>query len=42
MEFWFAVIKVAAISVFLVIGSYFFATGHEVAGHIPDLHFYRK
>ncbi|MNQ80095.1 Aromatic amino acid transport protein AroP [compost metagenome] len=38
MEFWFAVIKVAAISIFLVIGSFFFATGHEVAGHIPGLH----
>lgn len=38
MEFWFAVIKVAAISIFLVVGSFFFATGHEVAGHIPGLH----
>lgn len=38
MEFWFAVIKVAAISVFLVIGSFFFATGHAVGGTIPGLH----
>ncbi|MFC3941559.1 amino acid permease [Pseudomonas gingeri NCPPB 3146 = LMG 5327] len=38
MEFWFAVIKVAAIGVFLAIGTYFFATGHEVAGHVPGLH----
>ncbi|HEN8709697.1 TPA: amino acid permease [Pseudomonas putida] len=38
MEFWFAVIKVAAISIFLIVGSYFFATGHEVGGTIPGLH----
>lgn len=38
MEFWFAVIKVAAISIFLIVGSYFFATGHEIAGNVPGLH----
>ncbi|MBN2975930.1 amino acid permease [Pseudomonas sp. FP597] len=38
MEFWFAVIKVCAITVFLVVGSFFFATGHAVAGSVPGLH----
>ncbi len=35
MEFWFAVIKVSAISTFLVIGTYFFVSGAEIAGHHP-------
>ncbi len=37
MEFWFAVIKVAAIGTFLAVGTFFFATGHEIAGHQPGL-----
>lgn len=37
LEFWFAVIKVAAIGAFLAVGTFFFATGQEIAGHQPGL-----
>lgn len=33
MEFWFALIKVAAIGLFLVVGTIIFGAGFEVAGH---------
>lgn len=35
MEFWFSIIKVGALTLFLVIGSYFFASGHIIDGHAP-------
>lgn len=34
-EFWFAMIKVAAIVGFMLIAVFFIATGHTVAGHTP-------
>lgn len=34
-EFWFAMIKVAAIVGFMLVAVYFIATGHEVAGNTP-------
>lgn len=37
MEFWFAVIKVAAIGAFLIVGTYFFVSGDEIAGHQAGL-----
>ncbi|MGB8419218.1 L-asparagine permease [Paraburkholderia sp.] len=38
MEFWFALIKVAAISLFLVIGSIILGTGMHVGGHTTGTH----
>ncbi|CAB3785238.1 L-asparagine permease [Paraburkholderia caffeinilytica] len=38
MEFWFALIKVAAISLFLVIGSIILGTGVHVGGHSTGVH----
>lgn len=38
MEFWFALIKVAAISLFLVIGTVILGTGMHVAGNAPGVH----
>ena len=38
MEFWFALIKVAAISLFLVIGSIILGTGTHVGGHTTGVH----
>jgi L-asparagine permease len=38
MEFWFALIKVAAISLFLVIGSIILGTGMHVAGNSTGVH----
>ncbi|MGK5554584.1 amino acid permease [Actinomadura kijaniata] len=37
LEFWFAMLKVAAISVFLVVGVVLVATGHRVGGHRATL-----
>ncbi|MFD5426343.1 amino acid permease [Streptomyces sp. NPDC127084] len=37
MEFWFAIIKVAALVIFMLIGIYLVATQHEVGGHTPGL-----
>ncbi|MFE7298680.1 amino acid permease [Streptomyces sp. NPDC057579] len=38
MEFWFAIIKVAALVAFMFIGIYLLATQHPVDGHTPGLH----
>ncbi len=38
MEFWFAVIKVGALSLFLLIGTLLLGTGHQVAGTAPGWH----
>lgn len=38
MEFWFALIKVAALTLFLIIGSLILGTGHQVAGHATGFH----
>jgi L-asparagine permease len=37
MEFWFAVVKVSALVLFLLVGLYLVLTQHEVAGHTPGL-----
>ncbi|AJC54614.1 MULTISPECIES: amino acid permease [Streptomyces] len=37
MEFWFAIIKVAALVVFMFIGIFLLATHHPVDGHTPGL-----
>jgi L-asparagine permease len=38
MEFWFSLIKVAALLTFLAVGTFILATGHPVAGTVPGLH----
>ena len=38
MEFWFALIKVAAIGLFLIVGTIFLGGGFVVGGHAPGLH----
>lgn len=38
MEFWFALIKVAAISLFLIVGTLFLASGNPVAGNPTGFH----
>lgn len=38
MEFWFSLVKVGALSVFLIVGTVFLASGHPVGGHLPGLH----
>src|SRR5579863_637463 len=38
MEFWFSLIKVAALLTFLAVGTAILATGHPVAGAAPGLH----
>ncbi|MGG2459939.1 amino acid permease [Streptomyces sp. RGM 3693] len=38
MEFWFAIIKVAALVAFMFIGIFLLATQHPVDGHTPGLH----
>ncbi|WP_042423186.1 amino acid permease [Streptacidiphilus anmyonensis] len=38
MEFWFAIVKVAAIVLFLVVGIVLLATAHPIAGQTPGLH----
>ncbi|WP_338675606.1 amino acid permease [Streptomyces sp. SCSIO 30461] len=37
MEFWFAIIKVAALVIFMLVGIYLVATQHEIGGHTPGL-----
>ncbi|MFF8883558.1 amino acid permease [Streptomyces flaveolus] len=37
MEFWFAIIKVSALVVFLVVGVFLVVTQHDVDGHTPGL-----
>ena len=38
MEFWFALVKVAAISLFLIVGVVFLGGGISVGGHTPGIH----
>ncbi|MFJ5333969.1 L-asparagine permease [Pectobacterium sp. CHL-2024] len=38
MEFWFALIKVAAIAIFLVVGTVYLGTGSPLDGNTPGLH----
>lgn len=38
MEFWFSLIKVGAISIFLIVGVVFLASGHPVGATTPGLH----
>ncbi len=38
MEFWFSLIKVAALVIFLIVGTLVLALGHPVAGAMPGLH----
>ncbi|CAI1599495.1 L-asparagine permease [Serratia nevei] len=38
MEFWFALIKVVAIALFLIVGVVFLGTGTPVAGHTTGMH----
>lgn len=38
MEFWFAIIKVGALVIFLMVGLFFVVTSHAVAGQSPGLH----
>ncbi|MEV6314025.1 amino acid permease [Streptomyces sp. NPDC051776] len=37
MEFWFAIIKVAALVAFMLVGIYLVVTHHEIDGHTPGL-----
>ncbi|MEV0963643.1 MULTISPECIES: amino acid permease [unclassified Streptomyces] len=37
MEFWFAIVKVGALVLFMLIGIFLVVTGHEVGGHTPGL-----
>ncbi|MET9887207.1 amino acid permease [Streptomyces sp. NPDC006430] len=37
MEFWFSLVKVAALTAFLLVGIYLVATSHEIDGHTPGL-----
>ncbi|WP_262137696.1 amino acid permease [Pseudomonas sp. Marseille-Q5117] len=38
LEFWFSLIKVVAISLFLIVGVVFLASGHPIDGHATGLH----
>ncbi|WP_175410133.1 amino acid permease [Streptomyces sp. TRM64462] len=38
MEFWFAIVKVAALVIFMGVGIFLIATSHDVGGHTPGLH----
>ncbi len=38
LEFWFALIKVAALVLFLIIGTVILFSGHQIAGQTPGLH----
>jgi L-asparagine permease len=38
MEFWFSLVKVAALLTFLVVGSVILVSGHRIAGAVPGLH----
>ncbi|MGW4895321.1 amino acid permease [Kitasatospora sp. NPDC004240] len=37
MEFWFAIVKVAALVAFMLVGIYLVVTQHEIGGHTPGL-----
>ncbi|MCB5169718.1 amino acid permease [Streptomyces bambusae] len=37
MEFWFSIVKVAALVAFMLVGIYLVATSHEIDGHTPGL-----
>ncbi|WP_424214557.1 amino acid permease [Streptomyces sp. BI20] len=37
MEFWFSLVKVAALTIFLIVGIWLVATSHEIDGHTPGL-----
>ncbi|MET8752178.1 L-asparagine permease, partial [Streptomyces sp. NPDC004667] len=37
MEFWFSLVKVGALTLFLIVGVYLVATGHPIDGHTPGL-----
>ncbi|RSS57710.1 amino acid permease [Streptomyces sp. WAC06614] len=37
MEFWFSIVKVAALAIFMVVGIWLVATSHEIDGHTPGL-----
>ncbi len=37
MEFWFAIVKVATLVAFMLIGIFLLATQHEVGGHTPGM-----
>ncbi|MEV7615589.1 amino acid permease [Streptomyces sp. NPDC089799] len=37
MEFWFSIIKVAALSAFMLVGIYLVVTGHKIGDHTPGL-----
>ncbi|MBM9622520.1 amino acid permease [Streptomyces zhihengii] len=37
MEFWFAIVKVAALVVFMLIGIFLIVTSHDIGGHTPGL-----
>ncbi|MCH0539484.1 amino acid permease [Streptomyces sp. MUM 203J] len=38
MEFWFAIVKVAALVLFMLVGIFLVTTSHDVGGHTPGLH----
>lgn len=38
MEFWFSLIKVGTLSLFLLVGIFFLASGRPVAGAVPGIH----
>ncbi|MGW5421111.1 amino acid permease [Streptomyces sp. NPDC003943] len=38
MEFWFAIVKVAALVAFMIVGIVLVVTSHDVGGHTPGLH----
>ncbi|MFJ8696232.1 amino acid permease [Streptomyces roseolilacinus] len=38
MEFWFAIVKVAALVIFMGVGIFLVVTSHDVGGHAPGLH----
>ncbi|MBW5483583.1 amino acid permease [Streptomyces bambusae] len=37
MEFWFSIVKVAALVIFMLVGIYLVATSHPIDGHTPGL-----
>jgi L-asparagine permease len=37
MEFWFSIVKVAALIIFLIVGTSLLVMGHAIAGHAPGL-----
>ncbi|MEV8535074.1 amino acid permease [Streptomyces sp. NPDC051211] len=37
MEFWFSIVKVAALTIFMLVGIYLVATSHKIGDHTPGL-----